>query len=186
MVVSVRIAPGSVWGLGPGSMVAALLLCASSLLASSASAQSQIMNLALGVGSGYERGAGYSLLEGRRSPVFVEAALRTYNDEDPVLVLGGSLRFELEQTLGLALVPRAELRYPGSFLELRPGIAVPVFVTPELMLGPEVSLMARMGGRRGLGFFLMGSLAAFIVGGDVPDDSTVMMLNLQLGIDLQL
>jgi len=183
MAVSVRIAPGSVWGLAPGWVVAALLLCG---LPSSASAQAQTLNLALGVGSGYERGTGYSLLEGRRSPVFVEAALRTYNEEDPVLVLGGSLRFELEQSIGLAMVPRAELRYPGSFLELRPGIAVPIFVSPALMLGPEISLAARMGGRRGLGFFMMGTLAAFIVGGDVPDDSTVMMFNLQLGIDLQL
>jgi hypothetical protein len=188
MMLLVRIAPGSVWGLRAAWVVAALLLCTNAGLPSRARAQTEprTINLALGLGSGYERGAGYSLLDGRRSPVFVEAAIRTYDEEDPVLVLGGSLRFELEQSMGLAFVPRAELRYPGSFLELRPGIAVPVFVSPELMLGPEISLTARMGGRRGMGFFVMGSLAAFIVGGDVPEDSTVMMLNLQLGIDLQL
>jgi hypothetical protein len=182
----VRIAPSSAWGLGPGFIVAALLLCGSSGLPSRARAQTQTMNLSLGLGSGYERGAGYSLLDGRRSPVFVEAALRTYNDEEPVLVLGGSLRFELEQAIGLAVVPRAELRYPGSFMELRPGIAIPLFISPEIMVGPEVSLMGRMGGQRGLGFFVMGTLAAFVVGSDVPDDSTVVMLNVQLGVDLQL
>lgn len=181
-----RIAPGSARGPWRGCIVAALLLGGSAGLASSASAQTQTMNLALGVGGGYERGAGYALLEGRRSPVFVEAAVRTYNDEEPVLLLGGSLRFEMEQAIGLAVIPRAELRYPGSFLELRPGIGIPLFVSPKIMLGPEVSLTARTGGRRGLGLFLMGTLAAFIFGSDVPDDSTVVMLNVQLGVDLQL
>jgi hypothetical protein len=156
------------------------------LLAARAEAQTQTMNLAVGLGGGFERGAGYGLLDGRRSPVFIEAAVRTFPDEEPVLALGGSLRFELEQAIGLALIPRAELRYPGSFLELRPGIGVPIFVSPKMMLGPEVSLAARMGGRRGIGFFVMGTLAAFIVGSDVPDDSTVVMLNLQIGADLQL
>jgi hypothetical protein len=170
----------------PSCIVAWLLFCATCGIAGSAFAQTQTMNVALGVGSGFERGAGYALLEGRRSPVFVEAAVRTYNDEEPVLLLGGSLRFELERSIGLAVVPRAELRYPGSFLELRPGIGVPLFVSPKIMLGPEVSLTARKGGRRGMGFFLMGTLAAFIVGSDVPDDSTVVMLNVQLGVDIQL
>jgi hypothetical protein len=152
----------------------------------SASAQTQTMNLAMGLGGGFERGAGYGLLEGRRSPFFLEAAVRTYLDEEPAFVVGGALRFELEQAIGLAIVPRAELRSLGSFLELRPGIGVPIFISPKIMIGPEVSMSARMGPKRGLGFFAMGTIAGFFVGGDVPKGSTVVMMNLQFGVDLQL
>jgi hypothetical protein len=149
-------------------------------------AQTQTMNLAAGLGGGFERGTGYGLLEGRRSPIFVEAAVRTYLDEEPAFVMGGSLRFELERAIGLAIVPRAELRSPGSFVELRPGIGLPIFVSPRIMIGPEISMSARLGPRRGIGVFMMGTLAGFFVGGDVPDDSTVVMMNVQIGMDLQL
>ena len=151
-----------------------------------ASAQTQTANLAMGLGGGFARGAGYGLLEGKRSPIFMEAAVRTYLDEEPAVVVGGALRFELEQAIGLAIVPRAELRRQGSVLELRPGIGVPIFVSPKIMIGPEVSLSARMGPRRGVGVFGMASLAGFFLGGDVPHGSTVMMMNLQLGVDFQL
>lgn len=167
--------------LGLGVLVLLWLACTDRAVA-----QTQTMNLAMGLGGGFERGAGYGLLEGRRSPIFLEGAVRTYLDEEPTLVLGGSLRFELERGIGLAVVPRAEIRSPGDFLELRPGVGVPIFVSPRFMVGPEVALSARIGGRRGLGYFAMGSIAAFFLGSDVPDDSTVVMMNLQLGIDLQI
>lgn len=171
----------------PASVWAALVIaCAASLWSGRAAAQTQTMNLAMGLGGGFERGAGYGLLEGRRSPIFMEAALRTYLDEEPAFVMGGSLRFELEQAIGLAVVPRAELRRQGDFLELRPGIGLPIFISPSFMLGPEVSLSARMGPRRGLGAFAMASIAGFFVGADVPKRSTVVMMNVQLGVDLQL
>ena len=96
------------------------------------------------------------------------------------------MRFELEQAIGLAVVPRAELRHQGDFLELRPGIGLPVFISPKFMLGPEVSVSARLGSRRGLGGFAMASIAGFFVGADVPKGSTVVMMNVQLGVDLQL
>jgi hypothetical protein len=168
------------------TQVAACLAIAIGSMAAPAVAQFQSLNLAAGLGGGFERGAGYALLDGRRSPVFIETAVRTWSDEEPTIALGGALRFELEQGIGVALVPRAELRRVGSSLELRPGIALPIFVAPRLMLGPEVSLGVRMGPKRGMGYFLMGTASAFVVGSDVPDHSTVLMLNLQLGVDLHL
>ncbi len=123
---------------------------------------------------------------GHMTPIFVDASVRTYLDEEPSILFGGSLRFEVEKNAGVALVPRVELRQKLRSIELRPGVALPVFFTPRTMLGPEVSVAIRYKLGPQLGLLGMGTVSAFFFGNDVPEGTTVLMFNLIFGVNMEL
>ena len=149
-------------------------------------AHAQTISMAIGGGSGLERGVGHGASTGKTSPIFLDAAVRLINNEEPRVTLGGSLRMEVERNGGVALVPRAELRHLLPALEIRPGIGFPIFVTPETMLGPEVSCTFRKHFDNGFGGFLTIAIDAFIGGSDLPAETSVLMFNAYLGGDLEL
>jgi hypothetical protein len=156
-------------------------------VSSNASAQTSIGQFGARVGSGLEIGAGEgSKTVKRPSPIFVDLDIRTWTDEQGAVIYGGSLRMEVAGKASIAAVPRLELRRMLGSLELRPGVAIPMFLAPFLMFGVEGGLSVRfpIGG----GFGVMGALtgAGFFFGDDVPDNSVVVMFNGSLGIDIQI
>lgn len=144
-------------------------------------AQELTTEVAAAMGTGVERGGTsvHSVLQ--RSPVFLDASLRHWSDEDSRFVLGGSLRMELERAGEVGAAPRAELRlFLGNF-ELRPGIAAAFFLAPHTMLGPETSLMITKKRPNGLALFGMLDVAAYVYGSDVPKRSSVIVAALSFG-----
>jgi hypothetical protein len=152
-----------------------------------AAAQTSFGQFGMRVGTGLEIGAGDgSKTVKQGSPLFVDLDVRTWTDEQGAIVYGGSLRMEVTGRASVAAVPRLELRRMLGPLELRPGVAVPLFLAPFLMFGVEGGLSVRL--PIGAGFGVMGALtgAGFFFGDDVPKDSVVVMFSGSLGIDIQI
>jgi hypothetical protein len=140
------------------------------------------LDISGGLGSGIMRGGRGGLASAQRSPIFIDAT--ALGVEDSWLLLGGSLRVELEDGRAVAAVPRAVLRHKMGAFELRPGAAIPFYFAPKTMLGPEADLGLRLGLKNGFGLIANAGIAAFMIGNDVPHGTTVVMFNLQLGVDL--
>jgi hypothetical protein len=105
---------------------------------SKALAQTSMGQFGARVGSGLEIGGGEgSETVKQASPIFVDLDIRTWTDEQGAVIWGGSLRMEVEGKASIAAVPRLELRRMLGKLELRPGVAVPMFLSPFLMFGLE-------------------------------------------------
>jgi hypothetical protein len=135
-----------------------------------------------GLGSGLMRGGRGGLASAQRAPIFVDAT--ALGVQESWLLVGGSLRIELEDGRAVAVVPRAVLRHKLDKLELRPGVALPFYFAPKTMLGPEADLGLRYALKNGFGLLANAGIAAFMVGNDVPHGTTVVMFHLQLGVDL--
>ena len=142
----------------------------------------QLFDVSVGGGSGLMRGGRGGLAMAQRAPVFLDVGLLT--PHEPWLLVGGSLRMELEAGQAIAIVPRAALRHKLAGLELRPGIAIPFYFAPKTMLGPEANLGIRMPFGSDFGFLASASIAAYMVGNDVPDGTTVILFHLMVGVDL--
>src|SRR5215510_8908394 len=97
------------------------------LSASRAAAQAggdQFLDLGTSFGSGVMRGGHGGLASAQRAPFFVDATV--LGIQEAWLLLGGSLRVELEDGRAVAGVARAVLRHKMGSLELRPGAALPL------------------------------------------------------------
>lgn len=147
-----------------------------------AQAVEEWLDISGGLGSGVMRGGRGGLASAQRSPIFVDAT--ALGVEDSWLLLGGSLRVELEDGRAVAAVARAVLRHKMGRFELRPGAAIPFYFAPKTMLGPEADLGLRFGLKNGFGLIANAGIAAFMIGNDVPHGTTVVMFNLQFGVDL--
>lgn len=168
------------------TLTAALLASCLSVLARPLPARAQAvepwLDISGGLGTGIMRGGRGGLATAQRSPIFVDATV--LGVEDSWLLLGGSLRVELEDGRAVAAVPRAVLRHKMGRFELRPGAALPFYFAPKTMLGPEADLGLRFGLNNDFGLIANAGIAAFMIGNDVPHGTTVVMFNLQLGVDL--
>ena len=169
----------------PGLTVAAAMVLGVLLAPASAQAQTRLYQLGLAASSGLQMGPGADeSVAAQRNPLMLDASVRTWTDERPELLWGGSLRTELEGDVGVAVAPRLELRQPLGGFEVRPGLALPVFFAPFTMFGIETSLIGRTQGAGDVGLLAFLSLAAFVAGSDLPEDGTVLMLRAGIGIDL--
>jgi hypothetical protein len=140
------------------------------------------LDISGGLGSGFMRGGRGGLASAQRSPIFVDAT--ALGVQESWLLVGGSLRVELEDGRAVAAVARLVLRHKLGKFELRPGAAVPFYFAPKTMLGPEADLGLRFAMKNGFGLLANAGISAFMVGNDVPHGTTVVMFNLQLGVDL--
>ncbi len=164
------------------ALLAGCLLTLARPLPAHAQAVEEWLDISGGLGSGIMRGGRGGLASAQRSPIFVDAT--ALGVEDSWLLLGGSLRVELEDGRAVAAVARAVLRHKMGRFELRPGAAIPFYFAPKTMLGPEADLGLRYALKNGFGLLANAGIAAFMVGNDVPHGTTVVMFNLQLGVDL--
>jgi hypothetical protein len=163
---------------------AALLTVLMSLSAAPALAQTRGTGLGLAAGTGVELGGGSGEAVILRSPFFLDLAARTWTDEQPDMMWGGSLRAEIEGRTSVAIVPRAELSRRVGPIAVRPSVGVPFFFAPFTMLGLEAGLTAVLDLGHGLGALATFTAAAFFLGSDVPEGSAVLMFNGVLGAEL--
>ncbi|HKU39009.1 MAG TPA: hypothetical protein VJR89_12700, partial [Polyangiales bacterium] len=101
------------------------------LSAAPASAQSteEFLDLGTGFGSGIVRGGRGGLASAQRAPFFVDVTVLGL--QESWLLLGGSMRVELEDGRAVAGVARAVLRHKLGRFELRPGAALPFYFAPR-------------------------------------------------------
>jgi len=165
-------------------------VCALALLvlAWTSPSHAQVRTTALGatLGAGLERGGGRDGGIVQRAPIFLDASLRYWTDEDSRVLLGGSVRFEVEGAGEVGVVPRAEAHFKLGKLELRPGVGFAAYLLPYNMFGPEVSLTGRQPLNTGVGLLTMLNVTGFVLGSDVPKDSAVLVIGLSVGLDVEL
>jgi hypothetical protein len=162
------------------------VLVASGLVPLGASAQAHRIAINATVGSGLSVGGGDGNASLLRSPLFVDVAVRTWNDEDPTLAYGASVRLEVEGRASVAVVPKVELVRELGPLLMRPGLGLPVFFAPFTMAGLELSLDLGfpIGERVMVGGAIM--VDAFVIGNDLPEGAAVLMFNGVLGVGVVL
>jgi hypothetical protein len=169
-----------------GLLVVVLGSAASSRVQGQGVASDQLLDISTGFGSGVLRGGDGGLGVAQRAPFFVDVTVLTPHPAEPWLLLGGSLRVELEDGRAVAGVARATLRHKLSKLELRPGVAIPFYFAPRTMIGPEANFGIRYPVGNDFGLLAGAGIAAFMIGNDVPHGTTVVMFHFQLGIGLLL
>jgi hypothetical protein len=165
-----------------GGWLCAIALAVAGPVEAHAQAVEEWLDISGGLGSGLMRGGRGGLASAQRAPIFVDAT--ALGVQESWLLVGGSLRIELEDGRAVAVVPRAVLRHKLGKFELRPGVALPFYFAPKTMLGPEADLGLRYAMKNGFGLLANAGIAAFMVGNDVPHGTTVVMFNVQLGVDL--
>lgn len=161
-------------------LCAVVALCA----ATPAFAQTRGTGLGIAAGSGVSLGGGSARTVVLRSPFFLDLAARTWTDEQPEMMWGGSLRAEVEGRTSVAIVPRAELAKRFGPIVVRPGVGVPFFFAPFTMLGVEAGATAVLHLAHGFGALASLTVDAFFLGSDVPEGSAVLMFNGVLGVEL--
>ena len=150
-------------------------------------AQTPFLSTQLDVGSGMSWGNGPAdQTVSRRTPLFVDVSLRTWSDESPSLLWGGSLRMEIEGRASIAAVPRVEIAKKLGGLTVVPGIGVPFFFAPFSMLGVEVSTLVLLPLSEAFSINAGAMFDGYFFGSDVPKSSAVIMFNLMLGATLAL
>jgi hypothetical protein len=139
--------------------------------------------LSASLASGYIRGGLGGLTTAQRAPACLEFQVLAIEDEH--FVVGGALRFELEGAKAVAGIVRVALRHRMSNkLELRPGIGLPFYLAPKTMLGPEADIGIRYAFSSSMGLLAQMAAAGFISGSDIPHGSTVVLVQLSLGLEL--
>lgn len=168
------------------AVLASALLLGSSLAPADALAQGYRVAIDATGGSGLSVGGGNGAASVQRSPMFVDVAVRTWEEEDPTLTYGASVRLEVEDRASAAIVPRVELTHSLGAIVIRPGVGIPVFFAPFTMAGLELSL--DLGIPLGERVRVSGAIFvdAFVFGSDVPEGSAVLMFNGVLGVGIVL
>jgi hypothetical protein len=147
--------------------------------------QEPSIDVAARLGSGFMRGGNGGLTSGQRDPFTLD--IEVMRVKGPLFLYGGALRIELEDAKAVAGIARIALRHPMGSFELRPGAGLPFYVAPRTMLGVEGSCGFRLPlSKDGFGFSGSVSAAAFMIGSDIPQGSTVIMFHVFLGVDLLL
>ncbi len=176
---------------GAVAFAAAALLSTSSVSAQPAQTPTlipaQMHSITLTGGSGLSMGsAGGNDAYVTHTPVFIDAAWRTWHNTMPQWVYGFSLRAEVDGRTSIGFVPRFEFSRTVGRVSLRPGIAGVIFFAPYELVGPEASLTVDV--RLGSVVSLVGAMAldVFFLGSDVPPRSAIFAFNGALGVAIHL
>jgi hypothetical protein len=141
---------------------------------------------ALSGAAGFMRGGrGGGLMTAQMTPMALEFQGLSIQEDDQWLI-GGALRFELEQAMAVAGIAKVAFRHSLGKLELRPGASLPFYFAPKTMLGPQADLGIRYKLSDSMGLLGQLTAAAFMIGNDVPHGSTVLMFHLFFGVELLL
>lgn len=158
-------------------LVAGLVLAVQSPLA----AQDLVWNPGAMIATGIERSAGQGGSAARMSPLFLDLNLRTYADDGSTFLVGGSLRTEFTGIGAVGLVPRVEIETLLGPIALRPGVGFDMYVAPLTLFGPEVSLDLQLPLAPHFNLQALLFMAIYLLGNNLPEDTTLIQLGGGLG-----
>ncbi len=170
----------------PLSLTSILAVAAASMLPlTAAEAQRPIHRVQVAAGSGFSVGTGQGSGAGRRSPFYVEGSYHMGSTEAATPWFGIALRAELEGRSSVAAVPSVQIEHPIGPLRLRPHAALPFFFAPFSLLGGELGLDASYPLGASVALTLGLRLDAFFWGSDLPEGTSLVMLNAMLSMEMQ-
>lgn len=136
-------------------------------------------------GSGLSIGGGDGQASMRHTPTYVEAGLHSWTDDEAV-VLGGSLRVEVEGRASIGGVVRAGFRWESGMLELRPAIGLAAILAPYTLVGPEAGLMVLVRIAPPLALVLQLAVDGWVFGSDLAPGTALVMVNGAGGVEITL
>lgn len=136
-------------------------------------------------GSGLSIGGGDGQASMRHTPAYVEAGVHSWTDDESV-VLGGSLRVEVEGRASIGGVVRAGFRWTADVLELRPTIGLAAILAPYTLVGPEASLMVLVRIAASLSLVMQLAVDGWVFGSDLAPGTALVMVNGAGGVEITL
>jgi len=137
-------------------------------------------------GSGLSIGGGDGQASLRHTPTYVEAGLHSWLEEEGSIVLGGSIRVEVEDRVSVGGVVRAGFRWTEGMLELRPSIAVAAILAPYTLVGPEAGLMTLLHIAPPLSIVVQIVVDGWLFGSDLAPSTALVMINGGGGVEIAL
>ena len=137
-------------------------------------------------GSGLSIGGGDGQASMRHTPAYVEAGVHSWLEEEGSVILGGSLRVEVEGRASIGGVVRAGLRWTAGILELRPSIGLAAILAPSPLVGPEAGLMTVIQLAPPLSAILQIVVDGWLFGSDLAPSTALVMINGACGVEIAL
>jgi len=140
----------------------------------------------LRVGSGASVGGGDGQATLRRTPIYVEAGATSWLDDQQNVLVGGSVRVEVEDRASIGGVLRAGLRADLGPLEIRPFAGLAAILMPYTLIGPEVGVFLAIELAGPLSLLVQLAVDAWLFGSDLPPSTVLFMGNGGLGVEIAL
>ncbi len=134
--------------------------------------------------SGLSIGGGDGGARLRRTPLRIEVGAHTWLEEEASIVVGGSLRLEVEDRASVGGVGRAGFRVQVDVLHLLPTLGCAVVLAPFTLVGPEGGVMAAIELGGGFALVLQIAALAWLFGDDLPQGATVVEIDGGVGVEL--
>ncbi len=166
------------------TIIALLFLVIAALLPREAAAQRLEIHTAALAGTGVSIGMGDGTNVTRRSPTAVAAHLLFANSERAWLRYGVTLRAEVEGKVTFGVSPQVALIHAWSRVSLGAVAGVPLIFAPKSLYGIEVGVLFSVRVVEWLSVLVQGFGQFYILGNDLPDDSTLVMVQGYAGIEL--
>lgn len=165
--------------------LSALVLTASVIAPTSAHADRRFA-VELRGGSGVSVGGGDGQATAHRTPTYVEAGATSWLDDEANVLLGGSVRVEVEDRVSVGGVVRAGLRADLGPLELRPSIGLAAILAPYTLIGPEAGLVVSVELVAPISLLAFVCVDGWLYGSDLPPSTVLFMANGGLGVEIAL
>ncbi|MEM6960122.1 MAG: hypothetical protein AAF550_00090 [Myxococcota bacterium] len=157
------------------------------MLSSEVLAQQRRFGVTFDSGSGISMASGQEDVVTRRTPIFLDAGVRTFVDTRPELAYAGAVRVEVDGRASVGVVARVEYSVPLTrTLTFRPQGGLNLFLAPFSMFGPELGFALRLALDPKAALVARGLIDGYLWGSDVPDDTALVMINGTLGLELLL
>lgn len=172
-------------GLVERAVIATLVLVSTWGVGAAASAQRRYAIDARAL-TGLSIGGGDGEARLRRTPLRIEVGAHTWQEEQSAIVVGGSLRLEVEDRASIGVVGRAGFRLEVDMLHIFPNIGVAAVLAPFTLVGPEVGVMGAIVLGGGFAVVLHIAVDAFLFGDDLPQGTALVQLDGGVGVELVL
>ncbi len=137
-------------------------------------------------GTGVSIGGGDGQATAHRTPTYVEAGATSWLDDEAHVLLGGSVRVEVEDRVSVGGVVRAGLRAELGPLELRPFIGLAAILAPYTLIGPEAGLVVSVELAAPVSILAFVCVDGWLFGSDLAPSTALFMGNGGLGVEVAL
>lgn len=135
-------------------------------------------------GTGVSVGGGDGQATAHRTPTYVEAGVTSWLDDEASVLLGGSVRVEVEDRVSVGGVVRAGLRADLGALELRPSIGLAAILAPYTLIGPEAGLVVAIDLLPPLSLLVHVAVDGWLFGSDLAPSTVLVMANGGIGVEI--
>ncbi len=133
------------------------------------------------VGSGMRVGSSGTTTDARRNPAYLSIDTGFIFDEDTSMEWTSGTIIQVEDRIALGIEPQVRILNENEWGQAFALAGVPWFITPFRRMGVELGGGTITPMTRAASLVIRGTATIFFAGGDVPDDTAILVLNLGIG-----